>query len=120
VYRCRSFHLCPLTGTSLRLIVIWWASLILTLVALVGGAFLGPFLPGGRYRSLRKSVSSSSAYFRSLSRACYPSEYCGAQPLRFCPCPWCHASGVLDVFAVAATFDDLILIGSLLQWIFPT
>lgn len=33
------------TDASLRLVGIWAASLILTVVALVGGALLGPFLP---------------------------------------------------------------------------
>ncbi len=107
------------TDTSLRLIVIWVASLILTIVALAGGAFLGPFLPEDdivhcvkcliilgllpfaitcllSFRILWRSALFASARARGVMLA-----------------------GYSTVFAVAATFADLILVGSLLQWILP-
>jgi len=95
------------------------ASLILTLVALVGGAFLGPFLPEDDIVHCVKCLVILG-YFRSLSRACYPPSTVALSPLRSARARGVMLAGYSTVFAVAATFADLILIGSLLQWIFPT
>jgi len=110
----------PMSRTSLRLVGIWAGSLVITIVALVGGAFLAPFLPEDdivhcvkclvilgllpfaitcllSFRVLWRSALFASARARGVMLA-----------------------GYSTVFAVAATFADLILVGSLLQWIFPT
>jgi len=95
-------------------------SLFLTIVALFGGAFLAPFLPEDEIVHCVKCLVilgllpfaiTCLLFFRVLWRSSH--------------LPYARARGVLlagysTVFAVAATFANLILIGSLLQWIFPT
>jgi hypothetical protein len=107
-------------GVSLRLVGVWAASLILTVVALVGGAFLGPFLPEEEIVHCMKCLVVLGLFpfvvtcllaFRVLRRLTL---------LGSAPVTRVLLVGYSTAFAVAATFVNLIVIGSLLGWIFST
>jgi hypothetical protein len=108
------------SGISLRLVGVWVAGLILTIIALVGGAFLGPFLPEDDIVHCIKClvvlglvpfVVTCLLAFRVLRRSIF------LGPVRV---SCVLLMGYSTAFAVAATFANLIVIGSLLAWMFPT
>ena len=110
----------PMSRTSLRLVGIWAGSLVITIVALVGGAFLAPFLPEDDIVHCTKCLL-----------------VLGILPFLFTfilSFPVMQRSSLLDsarsrratlvaysaAFAAAAIFANLIIIGSLMLWVFPT
>jgi hypothetical protein len=109
-----------ISRTSLRLVGIWAASLIVTVVALVGGAVLAPFLPEEDIVHCTKclvilGILPFGFAFILAFLVLQRSRIVGSDRARRAT-----LVGYSVSFAVAATFVNLIVIGSLMLWAFPT